>query len=64
MSLWKVSDKATQILMTEFYKNLFAMGDKQKALKDAQQYLKAYINGIYSSPDYWAVFVILDGMEN
>lgn len=64
MSLWKVNDKATQILMTEFYKNLFTMGDKQKALKEAQLYLKAYKNGIYSSPSCWAAFVILDGIEH
>ena len=42
MSLWKVSDKATQIMMTEFYKEYFKTGDKHKAFLTAQQNLKNY----------------------
>lgn len=60
MSLWDVDDEATRILMTEFYRALFAGGTKHDALKQAQECLRKYDGGIYSSPYYWAAFVLLD----
>ena len=40
MSLWKVDDTATQLLMTQFYKNLLAGLGKYEALTAAQKYLR------------------------
>lgn len=40
MSLWKVDDKATRILMTQFYKYLTEGKSKHESLRLAQQYLR------------------------
>lgn len=42
MSLWKVDDTATQLLMTQFYKNLLAGKSKFESLRDAQKYVRDY----------------------
>lgn len=42
MSLWKVDDKATQMLMTRFYANLVAGKGKAESLRDAQKYVREY----------------------
>lgn len=63
MSLWKVDDKATQILMTQFYKNFLSGQSKRQSLFSAQKYLREYDNGKYDDPKYWAAFVLLDGIE-
>lgn len=98
MSLWKVDDKATQILMTNFYKGLSEGMSKVEALHFAQDYLRNYEMEIevgldesdltpsqrrrlnarndveestggtqivkpYSSPRYWAAFVLLDAID-
>lgn len=56
MSLWKVDDMATSIMMTEFYKELFLMKSKHMAFKHAQQIVKQ----LFDNPYYWASFIILD----
>ena len=56
MSLWKVPDESTSILMTQFYKNLMAGTDRHQALKDAMNYVKT----LYPDPYYWAGFIMLD----
>ena len=63
MSLNKVDDEATTILMVEFYKNLMSGKSKLQSLKDAQKYLREYDNGKYLDPDYWQYFIMLDGLE-
>lgn len=63
MSLDKVDDEATKILMVEFYKNLMSGKTKLQSLKDAQQHLKTTENGKYSDPKYWASFIMLDGLN-
>ena len=63
MSLWEVEDEASQILMTQFYKNLLAVQGKRQALITAQQYLREYDGGKYDEPRYWAAFILLDGQE-
>ena len=63
MSLDKVDDEATQILMVEFYKNLMAGKSKHQSLKDAQKYLRQVENGKYDKPEYWASFIMLDGLN-
>lgn len=63
MSLDKVDDEATQILMVEFYKNLMSGKTKHQSLKDAQKYLRQVDNGRYDDPKYWASFIMLDGLN-
>lgn len=63
MSLWKVDDEATQILMVEFYRNLMSGKTKHQSLKDAQMYLRQVNNGKYDDPQYWASFIMLDGLN-
>ncbi|MCC5945326.1 MAG: CHAT domain-containing protein [Bernardetiaceae bacterium] len=55
MSLWKVSDEATQLLMTEFYKNLLSGKSKRAAFKAAQLSLKAK----FPEPYFWGAFVMV-----
>ena len=61
MSLWNVDDKATQILMTEFYNNFLNGMTKEAALKEAQRKLRE-IPG-YKDPYYWAGFILLDALN-
>lgn len=63
MSLDKVDDEATKILMVEFYKNLMNGKTKHQSLKDAQKYLRQVDNGKYDKPEYWASFIMLDGIN-
>ena len=65
MSLWKVDDTATQLLMTEFYRNYLSGKSKQESLRLAQQYLRNYSDGEedYSDPKYWAAFILLDALN-
>lgn len=42
MSLWKVDDKATKLLMSRFYSNLIAGKSKIESLRDAQKYVREY----------------------
>ena len=54
MSLWKVDDDATRLLMTEFYKNLLAGKSKFESLRDAQKYVRDYEVEVEISPDkHW-----------
>ena len=63
MSLWEVNDEATQILMTQFYKNLVSGQSKRQSLYSAQKYLREYNNGRFNEPKYWAAFILLDGID-
>ena len=66
MSLWKVDDAATYLLMKQFYKSLLAGKNKQQALRDAQNYLRSYMVGNehpYNDIHYWGAFVLLDAIE-
>lgn len=42
MSLWKVDDKATKLLMSRFYSNIVAGKSKIESLRDAQKYVREY----------------------
>jgi len=55
MSLWKVDDAATQLLMTNFYSNWIKLGNKQKAFRQAQLQLMTR----YKDPYYWGAFVMM-----
>jgi len=57
MSLWEVSDTVTSKLMSVFYQEWLISGkSKQEAFKEAQRQVRAE----YSSPFYWAAFVMMD----
>jgi CHAT domain-containing protein len=55
VSLWKVSDESTAILMQEFYRNLLSGMTKSKALATARA---ALVSKGYTNPFYWAPFVL------
>jgi len=56
-SLWKVDDRATTKLMTEFYKGLFEEGlTTSAALRQAK--IKMWRQSRYREPFYWAAFVL------
>lgn len=59
MSLWKVDDHATKIMMTSFYEALMQGHSKRDAYLRAQAAVKE--RG-FNEPSYWASFVMLDGM--
>lgn len=61
MSLWKVDDDATKVLMTEFYGNLMKGKTKRHSLEDARAKVRA--NPKWQSPQYWAAFILLDGLD-
>ena len=63
MSIDKVDDEATKILMVEFYRNLMRGNTKHQSLKDAQKHLRQVENGKYDKPEYWASFILLDGLN-
>ncbi|MBQ0118708.1 MAG: CHAT domain-containing protein [Bacteroidales bacterium] len=56
MSLWPVSDQATQLLMTEFYTNLTSGLPITEALTRARQTVREE----FEEPEYWAAFILLD----
>jgi CHAT domain-containing protein/Tfp pilus assembly protein PilF len=58
MSLWGVNDQATSELMKSFYEKWLSGKSKQEAFKEAQRELRARPE--YSSPFYWAAFVMID----
>lgn len=87
MSLWKVDDEATRILMTRFYHYWTSGSSKHIALSKAQNDLKNYTETRvvveddgewkadeqriqhtvtvhpYTSPHYWAAFILLDAID-
>lgn len=63
MSLDKVDDEATKILMVEFYRNLMNGESKLQSIKHAQKHLRQVDNGKYDEPKYWASFIMLDGLN-
>lgn len=54
MSLWKVDDEATALLMGEFYKN-WNPGENHSAFRRAQMVLRQR----YPEPYYWGAFIMV-----
>lgn len=69
MTLGKVDDKATQLFMDCFYKNLASGLSTYESFNKAQHYVKNYeyeYNGYkmnYSNPKFWAPFILLDSIN-
>ena len=73
MSLWEVDDDATLLFMETFYKGLSAGKSKRQSFSNAVNTVRNFkgkriIKGKservdYSSPKYWAAFIILDAIE-
>ena len=61
MSLWKVDDDATQVLMTSFYQNYLRGMSKREALLTAQN--KVRNTPGFEDPYNWAAFILLDGLN-
>ncbi|MEM6297952.1 MAG: CHAT domain-containing protein [Bacteroidota bacterium] len=56
MSLWRVSDQATRLLMTTFYQELFATQvSEREALRIAQREVREQ----FPEPYYWGSFVLV-----
>jgi CHAT domain-containing protein len=55
MSMWSVDDDATQELMTTFYKEWLASGNKQESFRRAQYEVKKK----YPEPFYWGAFIMV-----
>jgi CHAT domain-containing protein len=53
-----VDDRATVMLMEQFYRNWLSGKTKQEAMKEAQRSLRA--DGRFASPYFWAAFVLMD----
>ena len=63
MSLWKVDDYATSILMEHFFESYFRYHSKQKAINEAVNYLRTIDKGRWNAPQYWAAFILLDAFD-
>ncbi|MCR5456241.1 MAG: CHAT domain-containing protein [Bacteroidales bacterium] len=59
MSLWEVSDLSTQLLMTEFFKNLASGMTKHDAFATARNTVRSK----YPDPTDWAAFIMVDGQQ-
>ena len=57
MSLWRVDDAATQLLMTEFYRHW--VNDRQSK-REAFHHARNAVRQRFPEPDYWAGFILLD----
>jgi CHAT domain-containing protein len=56
ISLWKVDDQATQLLMREFYSRWLSGLDMDDSLQEAKKYLIDHTE--FSHPKYWAAFIL------
>lgn len=64
MSLWKVDDEATYLLMTEFYKKWIGeKKTKHESLELAKQTVRSHKEKGWDNPKYWAAFILLDALD-
>lgn len=55
VSLWRVDDETTRIMMESYYRNLLAGQGRAAALKEAMRSLRAQ----HPHPYYWAPFIAI-----
>ena len=63
VSLSKVYDTATSILMNRFYENIFRGDNPRRALENAQRFLRLYNRNQYDSPEFWSRFILIDDLD-
>lgn len=63
MSLWKVNDEATCLLMEKFYENWINGKSKGEALSLAKQAVRSHSEKGWNNPNFWAAFILLDGLD-
>lgn len=63
MTAWSVSDKATSIFICNFYKHLLGGNSLFNSFNAARAELRKTNGGIYDKPQYWAPFILLDGIN-
>ena len=64
MSLWKVDDDATCLLMTTFYKSWIQDGKtKHQALEIAKKEVRSHKEKGWDNPTYWAAFILIDSLD-
>ena len=64
MSLWRVDDEATSLLMTEFYRHWIGEAKpKHDALEMAKLTVRSHKEKGWDAPKYWAAFILLDGLD-
>ena len=51
------------MLMTEMYKNLLKGQGKRDAFINAQTALRTHEDGVFDKPEFWAAFILLDGIN-
>jgi CHAT domain-containing protein/Tfp pilus assembly protein PilF len=56
MSLWRVDDEATRVLMTDYYKRLQAGGGRSEAMREVQVSMAS--RKATAHPYYWASFIV------
>lgn len=56
MSLWPVSDEATELLMTTFYSNMI---EKDQSVNEAFSNARKKVREVYLHPGYWSAFILI-----
>jgi len=63
LSLFKVDDEATRLLMLKFYEKFLTNGsDYRKAFREAKQELRN--SKEFNSPIYWGAFIMIEGTQH
>lgn len=63
MSLWKVDDDATSLLMSEFYRNWTSGTSKYDSFEKAKETVRSKKDRGWDNPYFWASFILLDGLD-